>query len=70
GPNVWVETSNLAAGGAIEAAVKGLGAERVVFGSGAPLRVLGSAVMSVQYAELSEADRGAVFEGNLQRILG
>lgn len=69
-PNLWVETSALEAGGALEAAVEHLGAERVVFGSRAPLRALGSAVMSVQYAQLSDADRTAVFEGNLQRVLG
>jgi predicted TIM-barrel fold metal-dependent hydrolase len=70
GPNVWVDTSRLSAGGAIETAVQHLGASRVVFGSGSPLLVIGSAVMAVQYAELSEADRNAVFEGNLQRVLG
>ncbi|MCC2669734.1 MAG: putative metal-dependent hydrolase of the TIM-barrel fold [Armatimonadetes bacterium] len=70
GPNVWVETSRLDAGGAVEAAVKHIGANRVIFGSGSPLRAIGSAVMSVQYAELSEADRLSVFEGNVQRVLG
>ena len=68
-PNLWVETSRLDGGGAIEAAVRHLGAQRVVFGSVAPLRTLGSAVVSVQYAELSDADRAAIFEGNLQRAL-
>lgn len=70
GTNVWVETSRLDAGGAIEAAVKYLGANRVIFGSGSPLRSIGSAVMSLQYAELSDADRAAIFEGNVQRLLG
>jgi hypothetical protein len=69
GPNIWVETSRLLAGGSIEAAVQNVGASRVIFGSSAPLRSLGSAVMSVQYAELSEADRLAIFEGNIQRLL-
>jgi hypothetical protein len=70
GPNVWVETSRLDAGGAIEAAVRHLGAERVIFGSGAPLYSLGSAVMSLQYAELQDAERAAIFEGNVLRALG
>jgi predicted TIM-barrel fold metal-dependent hydrolase len=69
GPNVWVETSRLLAGGSVEAAAQHLGSARVIFGSGAPLRSLGSAVMSVQYAELAEADRLAIFEGNVQRLL-
>lgn len=70
GVHLWVETSQLDAGGAVEAAVRHISAERVVFGSGSPLRSLGSAVMSVQYADLSDADRNAIFEGNLQRVLG
>lgn len=67
--NLWVETSRLLAGGSVEAAVQHVGASRVIFGSGAPLRSVGSAVMSVQYAELADADRAAIFEGNVQRLL-
>lgn len=70
GPNVWLETSRLRAGGAMEAAVRNLGAERIVFGSSAPLRSLGSAVTSLQFAELSDADRANILEGNIQRVLG
>lgn len=68
--HLWIETSRLDAGGAVEAAVRHVGADRILFGSGAPLRALGSAVMSVQYAELSEGDRAAIFDGNVQRLLG
>lgn len=67
--NVWAETSRLEAGGAVEAAVKHLGADRVIFGSGAPLRSAGSAVMSVQYADIEDSARAAIFEGNLQRLI-
>jgi uncharacterized protein len=69
GLNLWLETSRLDGGGALEAAVKHLGANRIVFGSAAPLRSAGSAVMSVQYADISEQDRTAIFEGNVQRTL-
>jgi hypothetical protein len=68
-PHLLVETSRLEAGGALEAAVAHLGAARVLFGSAQPLRSIGSAVMSVQFAELSDADRAAIFEGNAQRLL-
>ncbi len=68
--HVRVETSRLTAGGAVEAAAAGVGIDRLIFGSGAPLRTLGSAVMSVQYAEFSEADRAAIFESNLAGLLG
>lgn len=68
-PHVLLETSRLTGGGAIEAAVRRVGANRVIFGSGAPLYSLGSAVMSLQFAELTDADRASIFEGNLARIL-
>lgn len=67
--HVYLETSRLTAGGALEAAIAGMGAERVLFGSGSPLRAIGSAVMSVQFADIPDADRHAVFEGNLRRLL-
>ena len=67
--HLQVETSYLAAGGAVAAALRHLGAERVLFGSGAPLLSLSAAVMSVQYAEIGEIDRLAVFEGNAMRFL-
>jgi len=68
-PGLMLDTSRLTATGAIEAAVRTVGAERVLFGSGAPLSSLGSAVMSVQYAELSDSERAAVMEGNAARLL-
>lgn len=70
GANVWLETSRLHAGGAIEAAVRSLGGERVVFGSSSPLRSLGSAITSLQFADLADADRANILEGNVQRVLG
>lgn len=70
GPNVWLETSRLHAGGAVEAAVRNLGAERIVFGSNAPLRSLGSAITSLQFADLTDVDRANILEGNVQRVLG
>ena len=68
-PRVWAETSRLDGGSAVQLAVQHLGAERVVFGSAAPLLSVGSAVMSVQYAEISEGDRVLVFAGNIARAL-
>ncbi|MBI3909305.1 MAG: amidohydrolase family protein [Armatimonadetes bacterium] len=69
-PAVHVEVSGLLVGGAIEAAVQHLGAPRVLFGSASPLMALGSAITAVQYAEISDADRAALLEGNAARLLG
>lgn len=69
-PNLLLDTSRLTATGALDLAANSVGAERLLFGSGAPLASLGSAIMSVQYAELGEIVRGAVLEGNAARVLG
>ena len=68
-PNAWAETSRLDGGGVIQAAVKHMGADRLIFGSGAPLLSLGSAVMSIQYAEVADNERLQIFEGNVTRAL-
>ena len=69
-PQLVLDTSGLGATGAIDTAVQTIGADRVLFGSGAPLNSLGSAIMSVQYADLTDADRAAILEGNALRVLG
>ena len=68
-PRVLVETSHLTGGGVLEMVVRHMGQERVLFGSGAPLLSIGSAVTSVQYAEFNEETRQGIFEGNLARVM-
>jgi predicted TIM-barrel fold metal-dependent hydrolase len=69
-PALYLETTSLLAAGALEAAVGTAGADRLLFGSGAPLRALSSALMTVQLADLSDADRTALLGDNLARLLG
>jgi uncharacterized protein len=69
-PGLHLETTSLLAAGALEAAVRAAGATRLLFGSGAPLRALSSALMTVQLADLSDADRAAILGDNLARLLG
>jgi predicted TIM-barrel fold metal-dependent hydrolase len=68
-PKLFLETTSLLAAGAIEAAVRTCGASRLLFGSGSPLRAFSSALMSVQFAELSDPDRSAILGENLARLL-
>jgi len=68
-PRVLIETSQLVGGGVLETAARHLGADRLLFGSGAPLLSLGSAVTSVQYAEFTDAQRQDIFEGNMTRVM-
>jgi predicted TIM-barrel fold metal-dependent hydrolase len=55
--------------GALEAAVQAAGAARLIFASGSPLYSLGSALMSVQFASLSEGDRNSILGENVTRLL-
>jgi predicted TIM-barrel fold metal-dependent hydrolase len=68
-PCLELTTRGTEAAGALEAAVAAVGAARLVFASGAPLCSLGSALMSVQFATLSEGERAAILGDNLGRLL-
>jgi predicted TIM-barrel fold metal-dependent hydrolase len=55
--------------GALEAVVAAAGAARLVFASGSPLYSLGSALMSVQFATISEPERASILGDNIARLL-
>jgi predicted TIM-barrel fold metal-dependent hydrolase len=62
-------TRGTEAAGALEAAVAAAGAARLVFASRSPLYSLGSALMSVQFADLSDGDRASILGENIGRLL-
>jgi predicted TIM-barrel fold metal-dependent hydrolase len=62
-------TRGTEAAGALEAAVQAAGAARLLFASGSPLYSLGSALMSVQFAAVSDGDRNAILGENISRLL-
>lgn len=68
--NVLLETSRLLAIGAIELAVRSVGADRVLFGSGAPTRPMASALAAIQHADIPDRDRELILGENAWRILG
>ena len=68
-PNISLVTNGVRGIGAIEMAVGALGANRVVFGSGAPARSLGAALALIRRSELTAADQELVLGGNAKRIL-
>ncbi len=68
-PRVCVETSGHITDGGIEALVKDYGAGRLLFGSGFPDSYLGSMMLALARAEISEADKQAIAGDNLRRIL-
>jgi predicted TIM-barrel fold metal-dependent hydrolase len=68
-PCLELTTRGTEAAGALEAAVAAAGAARLIFASGSPLYSLGSALMSVQFASVSEAERTAILGENISRLM-
>ena len=69
-PNVVVDTSGGdPESGMVEAAVRRLGAHRVVYGSDAPIRHFGVTMNKVLGADLPDADKRAILWDNALRIL-
>ena len=69
-PNVVVDTSGGdPESGMVEAAVRRLGAHRVVYGSDAPIRHFGVTMNKVLGADISDAAKRAILWDNASRIL-
>lgn len=67
--NVAIETHELHVPGALRIIAERVGAERIVFGSGAPRRSTASSLNYVLTSELSGSDKRLVLGGNIKRIL-
>jgi predicted TIM-barrel fold metal-dependent hydrolase len=67
---VHLATNGLRGIGEAGQAAAALGAQRVVFASGAPGRSLGAALALIEQASLSSEDRALVLGGNARRLLG
>jgi predicted TIM-barrel fold metal-dependent hydrolase len=68
-PRLHIETSDLLAYGAVRAAVEAAGADRVLFGTGAPVRPVRSAIAVARQSGLSDGDLAQVLFGNARRAL-
>ncbi|NJC72953.1 amidohydrolase family protein [Planosporangium thailandense] len=68
--NLHVETSSLGSYEAIECMARVVGHERILFGSGAPVRSPLSPMYAVLQARISTAAKRAIFGGNAARIFG
>lgn len=69
-PNVLVATDGLRGVGEVGVAVRALGANRIVFASGAPDCSLGASLALVRHARLSPSDEAQILGGNARRLLG
>lgn len=68
-PTLHLETSRLEGADTLDVMAHALGAERLVFGTALPFQYPSSAVAIVEDSDLSEADKAAVFAGNLRRLV-
>lgn len=68
-PHLLTDTHRLASPGSVEILAGEVGAERLLFGSGAPFRPIQPALNMVLAADLPQADKVAILAGNARRIL-
>ena len=68
-PNWHIETSRLLAPGCLHLAVDRVGADRLLFGTGAPARPIASGLHTVRYAGLDQSTVDMILGANARRIL-
>jgi predicted TIM-barrel fold metal-dependent hydrolase len=68
--NLHVEFSSYQVNRGIEEYARRFGAERLLFGTGLPMKSAGAARAFVDYAQVSKQDRARIAGGNLSRLLG
>ena len=69
-PNVYLEISGMQGFRALEDAVRSVGAERILFGSGLPLLYPACSLAKLETARITRADKEAISGGNARRLLG
>jgi hypothetical protein len=69
-PSLCIATQGLRGVGEVAAAASALGAQRVVFSSGAPRESLGAALALVRHAGLPGEAQSLILGGNARRLLG
>ena len=67
-PHLHLETSSLAHLGAISTVVRAIGAERLLWGTGAPLRATQSSLNAVLQASIPDDAKRAILGGNAARL--
>jgi predicted TIM-barrel fold metal-dependent hydrolase len=68
--NVYLCTSDLLATGVLKYVVDAIGADRVVYGSGAPLRPMASSLGVLRHAGLSDDQRAQILGANSRKLFG
>ena len=69
-PNLFIESHIFSSPGLVELFVAELGADRLVYGSNAPIHYVGSSLGSLLHAKVSDDDKQAIFRDNILRLTG
>lgn len=69
-PHIYAETNLLSSVGVVEVLAQQVGADRLLYGSGAPGRPMQRALNIVLEADLSDDAKAAILGGNAMRLLG
>lgn len=68
-PNIMIETHELHVPGALELIAEKAGADRIIFGSGAPRRSIASSLSYIAYSNLSGEQKQGILGNNIRRVL-
>ena len=69
-PRLHAETHLIGGLDSIDVLAREVGADRLLFGSGAPLYCIRAATLPIQNAPLAEQDKERIFGGNVRDLLG
>lgn len=68
-PNLYLETCGVSAEGKVTAAVKEIGASRVLYGSDMPFHNPAFDMARIEYANISEEEKKLIMGGNAKKLL-
>ena len=68
-PGLRIETATYCGHREVEKVCERFGADRLVFGTGLPLRDPGAAISRIMYAEVSDDEKAVIASGNLRRLV-
>lgn len=70
--NYWVEISrlNVFLKEEFGPLVRAIGASRLLFGTGMPLKMVGPVLLKMEHVDLSKEDKALIYGGNAEKLLG
>jgi predicted TIM-barrel fold metal-dependent hydrolase len=67
--NLYIDSYLFSSPDSFDVLKKGAGCDRILFGSGAPLKYINSAIQIIEKSNLNEDDKNKIFYSNLKKLL-